>query len=208
MITEQIEIGIALMIKTCIGPVSGVVASFALFPVTTFVLVIRCVAAEAVCRRARKCPVLVTIQAGSLAMFTEQRIVSFVVIEFGFQPFGWLVAGATFSTHDFLMGLIFKMAVDALRRCFPMLQLRCMTIRTIGICVWAFQVEVGKAVVKGLLIHDNDDGIATFVFGMARSTLVILYFCTESMKACFLFKVCCDLFMTIQAQLTLPFLVK
>ena len=83
-----------------------------------------------------------------------------------------------------------------------------MAIRTICICVWAFQVEVGKAVIKGILIHDNDDGVATFMFGVARSTLVVLYFCTESMKACLLFKVSGDIFMTIQAQLTLPLLVK
>ena len=83
-----------------------------------------------------------------------------------------------------------------------------MAIRTVCFCVWAFQVEVGKAVVKGLLVHNHDDGVATFVFGVARSTLVILYFCTESMKACLLSKVCRDIFMTIKAQLTLCFLVK
>ena len=124
VISKQVEVGIALMIKTRVRPVSGVVAGFTLFPVTTFVLVIRCVATKAVSRRARKCSVLVTIQANGLAVFAEQRKVSFVVIEFGFKPFGWLVAGATLCTHDFLMGLIFKMAVDALRRRFPMFQFR------------------------------------------------------------------------------------
>ena len=149
-----------------------------------------------------------TIKANGLTVFTEQRIVSFVVIEFGFKPLGWLVAGATLSTHHFLVGLILKMAVDAFRRCFPVLQLWLMAIGTIRICVWAFQVKVGKAVIKGIFIHDNDDGIATFVFGVARSTLVILYFCTESMKPCLLHKVCGDILVTIQAQLALTLLVK
>ena len=121
MITEQFKIGIALMIEAGVRPVFGIVAGLTLFPVATFVVVIGGVATKAASWRTWKCSVLVTIQTNSLAMLTQQRILGFVVIKLGFKPLSWLVAGATLGTHDFLVGLIFKVTIDTLGGRFPVL---------------------------------------------------------------------------------------
>ena len=121
------------MIETGVCPILGVVAGLALFPVTTFVVVVRCVAAEAGSGWTRECSILVTVQANGLAVFAEQRVLGSTVIELGFKPLGRLMARAALGTHDFLVGLIFKMTVDTLGRRFPMLQIWRMAIRTLCI---------------------------------------------------------------------------
>jgi hypothetical protein len=83
-----------------------------------------------------------------------------------------------------------------------------MTIRTLCIGMRAFELKVGKAVIKGLLVQDNNDRFATFVLGVARSALIILYFCAKSVKPQLLLDISRDVFMTIKAELTLPLFVE
>jgi hypothetical protein len=141
-------------------------------------------------------------------MFAKQRVLGSTVIELGFKPLGRLMARAALGAHDFVVGLILKVTIDTLGRRFPMLQIWRMTIGTLCIGMCALKVKVGKAVIKGILIQNNNDRVATFVFGVARRTLIILYFCTKSMKPFLLLDISCHIFMTIKAEIALPFFVE
>ena len=89
-----------------------------------------------------------------------------------------------------------------------MLHFRRMTIRTLCIGMCALKVKVGNAMIKGFLIQNNNDRVATFVFGVARRTLIILYFCTKSVKPFSLLDISCHIFMTVKAEIALPCFVE
>ncbi len=152
--------------------------------------------------------ILMTIQTSRFAVFAEQGIFCCSVVKLAFQPLGRLMTGNTLKAHRFLMRLVFTMTVDALGWRFSMLQIRFMTVGAVGLGVRTSQLEVGEAMIKRSFVQNNDDRISSLVFCMAAGALIGLDFCAKPMKSLLATDVACDIFMTIEAKLPLPFFVE
>jgi hypothetical protein len=166
------------------------------------------VAIETGRRWIRKSSVLVAVEAGGLLVLAEQRVVRRRVIEFGLQPFGWFVAGRTVSAHSVLMGLIFRVTVNARRGCLPPLLVGLMTIVAGCVFVRTQQFEIGEAMVERRFIEDDNACVTANMLRMARRALVGLDLGAATVEPGFLVDVHSDILMAIHAKLPLPALVK
>ncbi len=189
-------------------PIAGVMAATTLITAAPIVRVIFGMAVDTGGWRFGESSILMTIQTSRFAVFTEQGIFCCSVVKLAFQPLGRFVTGNTIKAHRFLMRLVVTMTVDALRWRFSMLQIRFMTIGAVGLRVRTAQLEVGEAMVKRSFVQNNDDRISSLVFCMAAGALVGLDFCAKPMKSSLATDVACDIFMTIEAKLPLPFFVE
>jgi hypothetical protein len=133
--TQQIKIRVARVVETGIVPVAGVVTIFAPVAAASVMRVILCMAIETFRWRIRESAVLVAVKTSDFKVLAKQWVVRRRVVELGLQPFRWRVAVDTVSTHSILVGLVFLVAVNARRGCFPVLQIGPVAIFAGGIFV-------------------------------------------------------------------------
>ena len=130
------------------------------------------------------------------------------MVKLRLQPFGRLVTGSAVSAHAVLMRFIFRVTVNARRRCFAPFLVRLMTVVAGGVFVRTQQLEVRKAMIERGFIEYDDERIAADMLRVTGGALIGLYFGASSVESRFGFYIFGDLFMTVHAKLPLPTLVE
>ena len=205
---EQIKIRVAGMVKARIVPVARVMTVSALVAAAAVVRIIFSVAIETLRRRIRESAVFMAVETSGFEVFSEQWVVGRRMIEFGLQPFCWLMAIDAVRAHSVLVGFVFFVAVNARRGRLPVLQIGLVAIFAVSIFVRSQQFEIGKAMIESGLIEDDNERITANMLRMAGRTLVSLDLGAPPVESGFLVNVDGDLFMAIHAKLPLPALVK
>ena len=205
---KQIKIGVAGMVKARIVPVTRVVAISALVSAAAVMRVILGVAIKTGCRRVRESAVFMAVETGGLEVFSEQRVVRCRVVEFGLQPFRWLVAIDAVAAHSVLVRFVILVAVHAFRGCVPVLVIRLVAVAALGVGMRSEEFKVREAMVEGGFIQDDYGRVTAQVLRMAGGTLVSLDFGAPPVESGFPVDVLGNIFMTIQAKQPLSTLVK
>lgn len=111
--------------------------------------------------------VLVTIGTGNFLMFSQQRIVSCVVVKTYVGPLSFIVTVSTFSAGEAIVYVIIEVAGHTFGRRVSALYVGFMAICTNGIDVTPKQRVVGEIVVKRVLVERYDREVAAFMIGVA-----------------------------------------
>ena len=199
----QRKVRIAAVIEAGVGPISRIVAVVTFFSAAPVVGVIFSMASETGCRCILKSLDLVTIQAGSLLVLPEQRIVGGVMIKLDNLPVRWRMAIGTCCAHSIVMNVVLLVARITVTGCIAKFFFCDMAIGTGNFVVLAQQVEVGKSVVEGVFFQFYDVGIASFMICMAVCAGVFAGSIKQAVETDSTFDIEGDIFMAIKAQGTL-----
>lgn len=198
------EPSVACMIEARIIPTHRVVAIATFIAAAAIMCVVFGVAAKAGCRRILECVVCMTIRACRLPMFSNQGIVGCVVIEFDIQPVDNRVAVATLCAQRPAMGVVIFVTGETVRRSIPVFLVADMTIAAGAIRVLSKQREIGKIMIECALDQADDIRSTALMLGVAIGAISAVCLLVLTVKSVRAVDVRSHVFMTIQAQSTLP----
>jgi hypothetical protein len=106
-------------------------------------------------------------------------------------------------TQTILVNVIFAVAVNASTGSVTMLIGGLVAVNAQRFKMFAHKFEVGKTMIKRLLIQTHDVGVAALMIGMAGGALICANVVRLAMKPLFLADVLGDILMTVKAQRSL-----
>jgi hypothetical protein len=119
-----------------------------LFTAAAFVKIVVCMATETCILRNRQGLIHVAVGTGDFHMITYQRIVGRVVVEGYLEPIRFIVAIGAFCAEALFVNIVLTMTTDAVTRGITMFVRWFVTVGTLGIDMFAAQLEVGKKMIE------------------------------------------------------------
>ncbi len=194
------EVGITIVIETCVVPTVRVMTVAALIAAAAVVRVIFRVAVVTHGRRVLKGIVCMAVQAAWLLVFADQGVFGRTVIEFHVEPPGRGMAVAANRAQCLPVWIIFLMAGITVAWRLTMLVIGGMTVRACFLGVFAEQWKVRELVIETRLVEPYDVGITALVVRMAAGTAVLHGIREFAVKACRIVDIARDIFMAVEAK--------
>ena len=167
MFSVKRKVGIKSVIEAGIRPRFRVMAGIALLTTASFVHIVFSVAAVAGCWRVLVCLVGMAGQAFNLAVISNKREISCVVIEGRVGPVPGIVAVGTLAAQVAIVCIVFQMTVYTYTRRIPALDVRQVTAGAFRLSVMTQQFEVSEEMIESCFVQPQDIGVSSFVVGMA-----------------------------------------
>ena len=113
------------------------------------------------------------------------------------------MTGRTIGAHGPFMWFVFAVAIHTVPWGIAVFFVRCMAIGALRFFVRVQQLEIGERVVETALVQNNDLRIPAFMFRVTRFALIDTCFGMKTVEPDGRNDVCCDILVTVHAQLTL-----